>query len=234
MGNIVIFDLYGTVLEDGFFEFKRGITWLYETYFADRCSLQEFLDFSDTFLPLYHQRKQHHREISMMKDELPLYFAQFGVPMPEDLWELDFQIMDHMQHETLSPAVVTTLDELERRGVPMYILSNSIFSGRSAMRLLERFGIAKYFRQIFTSADAGWRKPGTMVFRLVKHAILAENPGATADDIVFVGNDYTADAAGGIDAGLRTVWFNQQHLPNEPELPVIEIDDFSQLLDFVE
>ena len=46
MGNIVIFDLYGTVLEDGFFEFKRGITWLYETYFADRCSLQEFLDFS--------------------------------------------------------------------------------------------------------------------------------------------------------------------------------------------
>lgn len=102
------------------------------------------------------------------------------------------------------------------------------------MRLLERFGIAKYFRQIFTSADAGWRKPGTMVFRLVKHAILAENLGATADDIVFVGNDYTADAVGGVDAGLQTVWFNQQHLPNEPELPVIEIDDFTQLLNFVE
>lgn len=234
MGSIVLFDLYGTLLEDGFFEFKRGITWLHETYFANKCSLQEFLTFSDTFLPLYQQRKQHHREISMMRDELPLYFAQYGVPLPEDLWELDFQIMDHMQHETLSPAVAATLDELERRGVPMYILSNNIFTARSAMRLLRRFGIAKYFRQLYSSGDIGWRKPGTMIFHLVKRGILAENPGATADDIVFIGNDYTADAVGGVDAGLRTVWFNQQHLPNERQLPIIEIDDFTQLLKIVE
>lgn len=233
MGNIVIFDLYGTLLEDGFFEFKRGITWLYETYFADSCSLQEFLDFSDTFLPLYQQRKQHHREISMMKDELPLYFAQFGVPLPEDLWELDFQIMDHMQHETLSPAVVETLDELQRRSVPMYVLSNSIFTAQSAMRLLQRFGIAHYFRRLYSSGDAGVRKPGTAFFRLAVDEILTENAGATADDVLFVGNDYTADATGGVNAGLRTVWFNQQHLPNEQHLPVIEIDDFTQLLNFV-
>ncbi len=234
MGSIVLFDLYGTLLEDGSFEFKRGITWLHEAYFADKCSLQEFLAFSDTFLPLYQQRKQHHREISMMRDELPLYFAQYGVPLPDDLWELDFQIMDHMQQETLSPEVVATLDELERRGVPMYILSNSIFTARSAIRLLRRFGIAKYFRQLYSSGDVGWRKPGKMIFRLVKRGILAENPGATADDIVFVGNDYAADAAGGVDAGLRTVWFNQQHLPNDRQLPVTEIDGFAQLLKIVE
>lgn len=231
MKTIYLFDLYDTMLKDVSFDFQRGMRYLYETCFADRCTWEQFLEYENTFYPLYEKRKIDNSEVNLMRDEVVPIFSQFDVPLPADPEELEFQIMDHMQEETLLPAVGETLKTLHERGCPMYILSNAVFSAKSARRLLDRFGIGQYFKRIYSSADCGTRKPGRKFFDLAVSEILEENRGAVREDILYVGNDYLTDVTGGTLAGLTTVWYNEKHLANTGQLTVREIADFRELLE---
>lgn len=228
---IYLFDLYDTVLKDVSFDFQRGMRYLYDNYFSHHCTWEEFQEYENTFYPLYEQRKLDHREVMLIRDEVLPIFTHFGVAAPPALDELEFQIMDHMQENELLPAVEETLARLHASGCPLYILSNAVFSAGAAGRYLERFGIKKYFKRIYSSADHGTRKPGRNFFDLAVGEILAENPGVCREDILFMGNDYAMDAVGGVMAGLNTVWYNVNHLTNTDGLPVREIDDFRKLLE---
>ena len=181
---IYLFDLYDTILKDISFNFQRGIRWLYEGYFSDHCSWEEFERYENTFYPLYEKRKIDHSEVMLIRDEVLPMFERFNVAVPADLDELEWEIMDHTQEETLLPAVEVTLAKLHESGCPMYILSNAVFSAGSACRLLKRFGIEKYFKRVYSSADHGVRKPGRAFFDLAVGEILAENHGASRKDIL--------------------------------------------------
>lgn len=231
MSKIYLFDLYDTILKDISFSFQRGMRYLYDCCFANCCTWEEFEAYENTFYPLYEKRKIDHSEVALIRDEVLPVFEHFGVAAPGDLDELEWEIMDHMQEETLLSAVEDTLAALHERGCPMYILSNAIFSAKSARRLLDRFGIGKYFRRVYSSADHGTRKPGRAFFDLAVGEILGENPWAARKDILYVGNDYITDVTGGTLAELRTVWYNVNHLVNTDGLPVGEIDDFRRLLE---
>jgi len=228
---IYLFDLYDTVLKDISFDFQRGMRWLYDSYFFNCCSWEEFQTYENTFNPLYEKRKLDHSEVMLIRDEVLPMFEKFGAAVPADLDELEWEIMDHMQEETLLPSVEDTLAKLHESGCSKYILSNAIFTGAAACRLLERFGIGKYFKRIYSSADHGVRKPGKAFFDLAVGEILDENHGATRGDILYVGNDYLTDITGGTLAGLRTVWYNMKCLPNVDHLPTREIRDFRELLE---
>lgn len=234
MSRILLSDLYDTVLKDGSFDFQRGMRYLYDLHFASRCSWEEFQEFENTFYPLYENRKIDNREISLMRDEVGPIFEKFGVTPPEDPEELEFEIMDHMQENTLLDEVRETLRELARRGVPMYILSNAVFSAKSARRILDRFGIDQYFIKVYSSADYGVRKPGRAFFDLAVEEILAAHPDCKREDILYVGNDYITDVTGGMLADLDTVWYNVNHLSDSDGLNAREIDDFRKLLEVME
>jgi len=121
--------------------------------------LDELKAYAQSFLPLYEKRKTDSVEICLIKDEIPLFFDKFGVSRNLDFEELDYIIMNQMQKVTLLEEVKYTLEELKKQGIVMYILSNSIFTGNSARRLLNDFGILSYFKELFSSADYGIRKP---------------------------------------------------------------------------
>jgi len=231
MRRIFLFDLYDTVLKDLSFDFQRGMRFLYDGYFSAICSWEEFSEYENTFYPLYEQRKAENTEVSLICDEVLPIFRKFGVTPPADLSELDFQIMDHMQEEILLSSVRETLAALREQGCPMYILSNAIFTARSARRLLRRFGIDEYFCKVYSSADHSVRKPNPRFFEIAVRDILAEHPGATRGDILYVGNDYITDVSGGILAGLPTVWYNVDQKSDRDGLGVRSISDFCELLE---
>ncbi|MBR3704262.1 MAG: HAD hydrolase-like protein [Oscillospiraceae bacterium] len=234
MRQVYLFDLYDTVLKDISFEFQRGMRFLYDCYFSTVCSWEDFSAYEDTFSPLYEQRKVNNTEISLIYDEVLPIFRKFGIVPPADLDELDFQIMDHMQEETLLPSVRQTLEKLYGRGFHMYILSNAIFTAKSARRLLRRFGIDGYFRRVYSSADHGIRKPNPRFFEMAVHEILAENPNTERRDILYIGNDYITDVTGGVLAGLPTVWYNVDQKPDRDGLSVRSISNFCELLEGIE
>lgn len=231
MSKIYIFDLYDTVLKDVSFDFQRGMRYLYDLHFAAYCTWEEFQEFEDTFYHLYEKRKIDHSEVSLMRDEVLPMFEKFAIEPPEDLDGLEFSIMDHMQENMLLEEVRETLQELAAWGTPMYILSNAVFSAKSARRYLEKFQIGGYFEKIYSSADYGVRKPGRAFFDLAVREILARHPECTKEDIFYVGNDYIADVTGGRLAGLYPVWYNVNHLSDNDDLNPREIDDFRKLLE---
>lgn len=232
--KIIIFDLYDTVLKDISFDFNNGITYLYNVFFEQTCSLKEFRDYAETFLPLYEKRKVDYSEVCLIRDEIPLFFEKFEVAKPETFEELDYEVMNKMQKVTLLEDVRYTLNELQKQGIEMYILSNSIFTSKSARQLLRDFGILHYFNQIFSSADYNVRKPSEQFYQIAINEILSDNHEVKKEDILYIENDYIMDVMGATFMGLSAVWYNVNHLLNQNKINIMEIDDFKQLIEIAQ
>lgn len=233
MVKVILFDLYDTILKDISFDFNNGLTYLHKTFFSKACSIKELMDFSETFLPLYDKRKTDNTEICLIGDEIPQFFIRYGIPLPEDLASVEYAVMNQMQKVTLMDSVRDTLQMLYDRGVLMYILSNSIFTGNAAKKLLNDFGIAEYFKKLYSSADYGIRKPDRRFFDIAVNGILSDNCDVKKEEILYVGNDYVTDVTGAAISGLKTVWYNVKRLPNEKSLCIWDIDNFRKILDIV-
>ena len=233
MAKIVMFDLYDTLLKGVSFDFNKGVEYLYETFFKDKCSLEEIIEYSKSFLPLYAARKEKNTELCFITDELPLYFEKYGVKMPEDLYSIEYEFLEHLKEDILLDEVKETLRALQEKGVHMYVFSNSIFTEKAASKHIGNHGILEYFDKLFSSGDYGVRKPGKEFFQIAIDEILRMHPGATIEDIFFVGNDYEADAVGGTGAELKTIWYNVEHLPNEKGVEIWDVDDMRKILGIV-
>lgn len=234
MKKVVIFDLYNTVLKDGFFSFEHAMEELYHAYFEGKCTLEEFMEYEKSFFPAFLERREKNIETCLIEDEIPYIFEHFGV-QPSKSWdELDYEIMNWMQKGGLLDAVQETLESLEKLGVEMYILSNTVFTGKSTMHLLDDFGILHYFKKVYSSADYRVRKPGREFFDIAVSEILNGRPELSRADILFVGNDYEADAKGALGADLDVVWYNVEHAENVENLEIYEIDDMRKLIAIVE
>lgn len=66
MKSIILFDLYDTVLKDRSFDFNKGLNYLFNTFFKEHCSLEDIIEFSATFLPLYEDRKISNKEVCLI------------------------------------------------------------------------------------------------------------------------------------------------------------------------
>lgn len=231
--KVVIFDLYDTVLKDISFDFDKGIVYLYNTFFKQVCTLNEFKEYANTFIPLYEKRKIDNSEICLIEDEIFSYFEKFGGLRLVNFEELEYAVMNQMQKVTLLDEVRYTLDELHNQGTRMYILSNSIFTGQSNRRLLNDFEILPYFKKVFSSADYRVRKPSSHFYQIAIEEILLTNPQIEKGDILYIGNDYVTDVIGATSAGLDTVWYNVNHLPNSRGVDILDIDDFKQLIEII-
>lgn len=95
----------------------------------------------------------------------------------------------------------------------MFLVSNGnlpVQEGR-----LKKSGIGHYFSDIFISELLGAEKPSKRFFDLVFERI----PDFIPENAVIVGDSLTSDIRGGINAGIRTIWFNPKGLPAVPDIP---------------
>lgn len=106
----------------------------------------------------------------------------------------------------------------------LFIITNGITYTQE-----RRFDIANlnhYFEDIFVSEQIGSRKPQKEFFDYVKSHIEDYDDSRT----VVVGDSLTSDVAGGVGAGLPTVWFNVHRKPFKGDIqPTYEINDFDDL-----
>lgn len=98
------------------------------------------------------------------------------------------------------PDALATLDELQRQGYRLALLTNSGDADHS-WRLIDRFGLRRYFDPVVISAAAGWRKPHPRLFLGI-----AEAWGLPPPAIAVVGDLLEADIRGARLAGMRGIW----------------------------
>lgn len=115
------------------------------------------------------------------------------------------------------------LDELKDK-YRLFLCSNGtavVQEGR-----LRSSGIAPFFEEIFVSEKLGYNKPAKEYFDRCFSAI----PGLDKSRCIIVGDSLSSDIQGGINAGIRTCWFNPNCKENNKGIyPDYEITQLRQL-----
>jgi len=120
--------------------------------------------------------------------------------------------------------LVETLGTLKEQGYLLGVLSNrqESFSGYLAER-----GLSEFFSLAIYAGEAGVFKPDPGVF-----IYLLEKAGVSAEESVYVGDNYYADVVGSREAGMNPVLLDVNHLFEAPGCPVIQ--SHSQIFEILE
>ena len=221
--TVIIFDLFGTVLDDVDVDFDRGLKIFWENHFKSACTFEEMQDYGQELFVKMREVQKDNREFSFAKDEVPLYCKKFGVPLFDVSFDEEWAFAEAVNIEEIRPETKAALDSFKAAGIPMYILSNCILRADSIIRLLKKYGADSYFLKVFSSADFEKRKPSVDFFNFAIDYVLKENPSCTKEDIFYIGDSYKYDAVGGTSAGLKTFWLNKSGSENVDNLPVVEV-----------
>ena len=206
---ILIFDYFETLLNSKTMDFNRGLKAFWAEYYEDLCEFEDMKKYGEDLFCQLMLRHKSGEEFPCVKEELPLFAAKFGgskVNMSAGE-EADFLML--CNEFVLDPGIENFLKECSQKKIPMYVLSNSGFSGGALMEVLNRFGIGKFFGKLWSSADFGRIKPCRDFFELAITYALDENPNEDRRNIVFIGDIYETDVVGAYDAGIESAWLNK-------------------------
>ena len=229
--TIVMFDLFGTILDDVKIDFGKGMDYIYERFFKDFCTREVFDVCDKEYLEYFRARQHENYEVCFAKEEIPMLCGKVGREefelSPEDEWIM----ADIVNEETVFDDVHRMLETFANAGIPMYVLSNSTFRRGVLCKLLEKHDVLRYFEYVWSSADFGKRKPDRSFFDQAVETILLTHQEARREDIFFIGDNYNYDAFGGFNAGLNATWLNRPDLPGacgHPVNVVKNMDDFTE------
>lgn len=98
-------------------------------------------------------------------------------------------------------------------------------------RRIASANIEHYFKDLFISQRLGFDKPMKEFFDRAFARIESFNP----DETIIIGDSLTSDIKGGINAGIRTCWFNLHGIKNEsgiiPDYEVTTLKEIPALLE---
>ena len=138
--------------------------------------------------------------------------------LAEDMYE-DFLCIGHY----FVPGAEALLETLHGK-YHLYIVSNGTADVQD--RRLRSADMEKYFDGIFISERVGHNKPSKAFF----DACFSGIDGFDKDSAIIVGDTLSSDILGGINAGIKTCWFNPKALPADPAIPAdYEIRSLSEL-----
>ena len=110
-----------------------------------------------------------------------------------------------IQKWNLFDDTIRNLEESSRRGHYNYILSNHV---PELSVLVKGLSIDKYFSKVISSAEVGYEKPNTMIFKELFKYIDHESK------IYMIGDSYAADVQGAIKCGFDAILVRQDNKTN--------------------
>lgn len=150
-------------------------------------------------------------------------FAELGIKnVPSEMAQASYEYLLGIGHYFVDGA--EELLEALKDKYELYIVSNGNASVQD--RRLKSAGIVPYFREVFISERVGFNKPSAEFF----DACFERIPGFEKDKAIIVGDRLSSDILGGINAGVRTCWFNPKGEAPDPDIPAdYEIKHLSEL-----
>ena len=93
-------------------------------------------------------------------------------------------------------------------------------------RRIASANIEHYFKDLFISQRLGYDKPMKQFFDLA----FAKIENFNHEEAIIIGDSLSSDIKGGINAGIRTCWFNLHGIKNESEIqPDYEVTDLYEI-----
>jgi putative hydrolase of the HAD superfamily len=170
----------------------------------------------------------HHRDL--FRDALLELARELRLEPRRDLVERHQAMQWQVQKRDfrLRPGVRATLDELNRRGLHVGMVSN--IDQDHLEHLLDCAGIRHQFQSLLSSEVAQSCKPDQGFFRLA-----LERAGCAAESALFVGDSLQQDIAGANRAGMRSVliWSGGSEPPESEHEPAHVIRSIPEILDLL-
>ena len=105
----------------------------------------------------------------------------------------------------------------------LVILSNG--NGKQQRKKIEFTGLNEYFSDIIISSEVGYSKPQKEIFEIACKMINV-NP----ENCIMVGDKYTVDVEGGINAGMTGIWVNRNKEKSNYEFQINELIELNKFL----
>ena len=111
---------------------------------------------------------------------------------------------------------------------PLYAATNSSYEHQH--KRLTKAGMLKYFDGLFVSERMGALKPAKEFFDVA----FEEMGNIPPEDAILIGDSLTADILGGVNYGIKTVWYNPTNLPTpdhpRPDFTVSDLREIKDIL----
>ena len=158
----------------------------------------------------------------LLTERFDILFSELGINVPSEMAQASYEYLLGIGHYFVDGA--EELLEALKDKYELYIVSNGNASVQD--RRLKSAGIIPYFKDIFISERVGFNKPSAEFF----DACFEHIPGFEKDKAVIVGDRLSSDILGGINAGVKTCWFNPRGDAPDPDIPAdYEIKHQSEL-----
>lgn len=127
------------------------------------------------------------------------------------------------------PGVKSALENLSEKYV-CCIATNADYSGREdVIKALERVDGEKFFGDFFSSKDIGFEKPDKRFFLHI-----AKEMKVDPFNCIMIGNNYLKDIKGAKEAGLKTVFYNENKIKDDFSFADKVIISMKELVNAVE
>ena len=208
---------------------------------AERIALEKaFIDFgiapTEELLARYHVHNQRHwqmlerGEISrsqVLTGRFEALFAEQKITCDPEAIQPAYERYLCIGHYFLSGAQAL-LDALYGK-YRLYIASNGNLQVQKSR--IQSADLARYMDGIFISELIGFNKPDREFFE----RCFARIPDFKREETVIIGDSLTSDILGGINAGIRTIWYNPSHRKNEMSFaPDAEIEALGDIIPILE
>jgi anaerobic ribonucleoside-triphosphate reductase activating protein len=204
--NIIIFDLFGTILSDISNDYRKGLEYLQKEILND-CSLEQVFTIAEEFRRQYmSDRSFSYREAKML-DQLALFKERIGFKVDAPLETVEYNFFTISRINKINGGLLEALQYLKKKDYLLFVMSNTIFSSRTVKKCLADFGVEHFFENAYASSDCGYRKPSRKFFSFVYKDITAK-VRAHRKDILFIGNNLNKDAIGASRFGFTPLWLS--------------------------
>ena len=204
--EIVLWDVDGTLLDFNAAE-KAAIRTLFTKFGLGECTdamLARYSEINTSFWKRLEKNELSREQVLLGRFEK--FFSEYGIdagiaPAFNEKYQLS--LGDTIVYCDDSLNIVKAL----KGKVKQYAVSNGTAAAQT--KKLERSKLGEWMDGIYLSEKLGIEKPNAGFFEKVFSEIC---PGDLSK-VLIVGDSLTSDIQGGMNAGIKTCWFNPERLP---------------------
>jgi FMN phosphatase YigB (HAD superfamily) len=188
----------------------------------------EFLDIRKELKEKYKYKTLSHQRALLFMKLLEHFDIPFDASLVLDLhntyW---FCVNVYIQ---AFPETYSVLDTIKNSGVGIAAISDGNIVDR--LEKIDSLDLCKYIDYLICSEEVIDTKPMPKVFELA-----LKKTNCKKDEVIFIGNSFSADIEGGRNFGIDTIWFNpkKDEIPESSNVrPDYEITNLKELLNILE
>ena len=229
INNSVVTDLFFD-LDHTLWDFERNSKLTFQKIFSELKINIPLEHFIKNYRPINLSMWKKYRKNIISQDELRYVrlkktFESLNKTIePKIINDISKLYIDYLSsYPHLFPGTINVLNELSDR-YNLHIITNGFKNIQ--YKKLESSGIVKFFKNVFTSEDFGYKKPHPLIF---KKAL--EITDTSPNSAIMIGDNLEVDILGSMQQGMQAIHFNSNNDPLHNHC--IIIDNIDEILNFI-